>query len=120
MKKQLCIVLVLVAIAAVALASPFIVADPQTADKYRIRLSADNGATWGAWVEGLPVSGAMKFDISGTAAGNYKGEAQAGGNVTLTDSTTGAQSTVFQWSTSSPFVLTVKAGVKIINIRIIE
>ncbi len=101
-------------------ASPFVVADPQPAEKYRIRLSADNGQTWGAWVEGFPISGAMRFDISGTPAGNYKGEAQAGATTTLTDSTSGIITTVFAWSTSSPFVLNVKTSQSVLNIRIIE
>ena len=103
-----------------AIASPFIVADPQTATRYRMRLSADSGATWGTWVEGNPVSGAMRFDIAGTAAGSYKGEAQAGGNVSVTDSTTGQVSTVWMWSATAPFLLNVAAGQTVVNIRVIE
>ena len=118
--KKLFLTLAILAVAAMAIASPFIVADPQTATKYRMRLSADNGATWSAWTEGAPIAGAMKFDIAGTVPGNYKGEAQAGDNITLTDSTTGQVSTVFSWSASAPFLLTVKAGQKTINIRVIE
>ena len=120
MKKLCVLIAVLVAFAGLALASPFIVADPQVATKYRMRLSADNGATWGAWTEGVPIAGAMKFDIASTTPGNYKGEAQAGDNITLTDSTTGQTSTVFGWSASAPFLLTVKAGQKTINIKVIE
>ena len=107
-------------LAAVVLASPFIVSDPQTATKYRMRLSADNGATWGAWVEGAPIAGAMKFDIASTTPGNYKGEAQAGDNISVTDQTTGVTTTVFGWSASAPFLLTVRAGQRTINIRVIE
>ena len=120
MKKLFVLITILVAFATIALAAPFIVADPQTATKYRMRLSADNGATWSTWTEGAPIAGAMKFDIAGTTPGNYKGEAQAGDNITLTDSTTGQTSTVFSWSASAPFLLTVKAGQKTINIRVIE
>jgi hypothetical protein len=108
------------ALATLALATPFIVADPQSATKYQMRLSADNGVTWGAWVQGDPVGGQMKFDIGTTPAGTYKGEAQAGGNVTVTDSTTGNTSTVFKWSTSAPFSLTVVPGQKTLNIKVIE
>jgi hypothetical protein len=118
--KKLFLTVAILAVAALAIASPFIVADPQTATKYRMRLSADNGATWSVWTEGAPISGAMKFDIAGTTPGNYKGEAQAGDNITVTDSTTGQTSTVFGWSASAPFLLTVKAGQKTINIRVIE
>ena len=118
--KKLFLTLAILAVAALAIASPFIVSDPQTATKYRLRLSSDNGATWGAWVEGVPVTGAMKFDIAATAAGNYKGEAQAGDNISVTDSTTGVTTTVFGWSASAPFLLVVKAGQKTINIRVIE
>ena len=118
--KKLFLTLAILAVAALAIASPFIVADPQTATKYRLRLSSDNGATWGAWVEGVPVTGAMKFDIAATPAGNYKGEAQAGDNISVTDSTTGVTTTVFGWSASAPFLLVVKAGQKTINIRVIE
>ena len=118
--KKLFLAATILAFAAAAIASPFIIADPQGATKYRMRLSADNGATWGAWVEGAPIAGAMKFDIASTTPGNYKGEAQAGDNITVTDSTTGQVSTVFSWSASAPFLLTVKAGQKTINIRVIE
>lgn len=119
MRKLLIIASILV-IAATAMASPFIVADPNPATKYQMRLSADNGVTWTAWTQGDPVSGAMKFDIGATPAGNYKGEAQAGGNVSVTDTTTGQVSTVFKWSASAPFQLTVVPGQTIIKIRIIE
>jgi hypothetical protein len=85
-----------------------------------MRLSADNGVTWGAWVEGNPVAGAMKFDIATTTPGAYKGEAQAGDNISVTDSTTGVVTTVFGWSASAPFLLNVKAGQKTINIKVIE
>ena len=124
MKKVLCgsgiLAAIVLILAAVALASPFITADPQTATKYRIRLSSDNGATWSAWTEGAPIAGAMRFDIAGTAPGSYSGEAQAGDNITLTDSTTGQVSTVFGWSASAPFLLTVRAGQRTVNIKVIE
>ena len=111
----------ILAMAAVVLATPFLISDPQTdATKFRIRLSPDNGATWSAWVQGDPVEGAMKFDIGATPAGNYKGEAQAGGNVTVTDTTTGQTSTVFKWSASAPFGLTMAPGQTVIKIRVIE
>ena len=114
---SLCLVLVLVT---AALAAPFIVADPQTATKYRMRLSADNGVTWGSWVEGNPVNGALRFDVSETPTGSYKGEAQAWGKVSITDSTSGQISTVFMWSPSAPFVLSVTPGMMIMNIRVVD
>jgi hypothetical protein len=117
--RKLFIVLAILAVAALAIASPFIVADPSTATKYQLRLSSDNGVTWGAWVQGDPVSGALKFDIGSTATGNYKGEVQAGGNVTVTDSTTGNVSTVFGWSASAPFLLVIQPGQTVINIKVI-
>jgi hypothetical protein len=87
-------------------ADPFLVCDPQTdANKFRIQLSADNGSTWGNWVEGPPVSNAMRFDLSGTGAGTYQGRAQAGALVSVTDSTSGQTTNSQQWSASSPFVL---------------
>ena len=112
-------VIVVLALASLAMAAPFIVADPQVATRYQMRLSSDGGTTWGPWVQGDPVSGAMRFDIGTTAAGNYRGEAQAGGNVSVTDTTTGNVSTVFKWSTSAPFQLTVVPGQTIINIKVI-
>lgn len=118
--KILGLTVLVLAMAAVALAAPFIVADPQSATKYQMRLSSDNGATWSAWVQGDPVGGQMKFDIASTPAGSYKGEAQAGGNVTVTDSTTGAVSTVWMWSVSAPFLLNKLPGQKTINIKVIE
>lgn len=102
------------------MASPFIVADPQTATKYRMRLSADNGVTWGVWIEGDPVNGALRFDVEGIPKGDYKGEAQAGGNVSLTDSTSGATSVVWMWSASAPFVLNLRAGQVVVNLRVVE
>ena len=104
----------------IAIAAPFIVADPQVATKYRMRLSADNGTTWGAWVEGNPIAGGMKFDVATTPVGSYKGEAQAGDTISVTDSTTGVTTTVFGWSASAPFLLVVKAGQKTVNIKVIE
>ena len=121
MKKLFVLIAVLVAFVGLALASPFIVADPQVdVTKYRMRLSADNGATWSAWTEGDPVNDALKFDIAGTPKGNYLGEAQAGANVEVTDSTTGNVSIVWQWSASAPFLLKVRAGQKTANIKVIE
>ena len=118
--KRLALALAILAMAVSVMASPFIVADPQSATKYQMRLSADNGATWSAWVQGDPVGGQMKFDIASTPAGSYKGEAQAGGNVTVTDSTTGNVSTVWMWSVSAPFLLNKLPGQKTINIKVIE
>lgn len=118
--KRLLIIGMVLALASLAMAAPFIVADPQSATKYQMRLSSDNGVTWGAWIQGDPVSGAMKFDIGSIAAGNYKGEAQAGGNVSVTDSTSGVTTTVFKWSTSAPFLLKIDIGQKTLNIKVIE
>ena len=119
LKTFLSIGLVLV-LATLALAAPFIIADPQVASKYRMRLSADNGVTWGSWVEGNPVSGGMKFDIATTPVGSYKGEAQAGDTISVTDSTTGVTTSVFGWSASAPFLLVVKAGQKTVNIKVVD
>ena len=119
--KKLFLIVAILAVTALAIASPFIVADPQSATKYQMRLSADNGVTWGPWTEGAAVSGAMRFDAGANPAGPYKGEAQAWGvTSSLTDSTTGVTTTVIGWSASAPFLLVVKAGQKTINIRVIE
>lgn len=108
MKKLLIALTILIAFAGLALAEPFVVADPQAdATRYRMRLSSDGGATWGTWAEGLPVSNAMRFDIANTPPANYSGQAQAGANVTVTDSTTGQTTTSLRWSNSAPFVLRV-------------
>jgi hypothetical protein len=122
MKTKFALIFLLLLVCfSIAIAAPFIVADPQVdVTKYRMRLSADNGVTWGSWVEGDPVGNALKFDISGTPKGTYLGEAQAGANVELTDSTSGVVSTVWQWSASAPFVLKVRAGQKTANIKVIE
>lgn len=118
--KRLSIILAILIFAAPAMASPLVVADPQSATKYRMRLSADNGVTWGAWVEGNAVSGAMRFDVGANTPGPYKGEAQAWGvSTSLTDSTTGVVTTIIDWSASSPFVLNLKAGQKVVNIKVI-
>lgn len=118
MKRLLIIAAILVIAATAMAAGPYIVADPQTdATKYRMRLSADGGVTWGTWTEGPPVSNAMRFDLEPVPKGTYKGEAQAGGDVTVTDTTTGAVSTVFQWSVSAPFGLKKTPGNSPIHIR---
>jgi hypothetical protein len=119
--KRLLIIAAILMLTVAAFAAPFIVADPQTdATKYRMRLSSDNGASWGSWIEGDPVGNALKFDISGTPKGTYLGEAQAGDNTELTDSTTGNVSTVWGWSASAPFALKVRPGQKTANIKVIE
>ena len=118
--KRLPIIIIVLALASLAMATPFIVADPQSATKYRVRLSSDNGVTWGAWVEGDPVAGQMKFDIGTTPAGNYKCEAQAGGDIEVIDSTSGAKSSVWKWSVSAPFLLRVTPGTTAVNIKVIE
>src|SRR4030067_839606 len=100
MKKLIAIIfLSILLFTSLVLAEPFIVSNPQTdATKFRMRLSADNGVTWGPWSEGNPVSNAMKLELQPVTPGNYKGEAEAGGNVTVTDSTSNQTSTVFKWS----------------------
>jgi hypothetical protein len=119
--KKLFLTIAILAVAALAVASPFIVADPNPATKYQMRLSADNGVTWGPWTEGAAVSGAMRFDVGANPAGAYKGEAQAWGvTSSLTDSTTGVTTTVIGWSASAPFLLDLKIGKKIVNIKVIE
>ena len=114
------IILSILLFATSAMASPFVVADPSPATNYRLRLSTDNGVTWSAWAVGSTVSGAMKFDLATTTPGSYKAEVQAGGEVTLTDSTTGNVTMVIFWGTSAPFLLNLKAGQKTVNIKVIE
>jgi len=104
------LIILILLIAAPAMADPFLVADPQSAEWYAMRLSTDNGATWGAWTEGPPVEGALRFDLGGIPQGTYKGQARAGGNVTVTDEVTGEISTVWLWSDNAPFVLSVRSG----------
>jgi hypothetical protein len=99
----------------------FLVSDPQTdATSFRIRLSADNGATWGAWSVGPPVSNAMRFDLSGYSAGTYQGQAQAGLTTSVTDTTTGVTTTSTAWSASSPFGLRTPSKVSPKAIRVID
>lgn len=109
--KKLFLILVILVFAAMALAQPYITADPQTdASKYRIRFSTDGGATWSTWTEGPPVNNALMFDISGMPVNNYNGEAQAGSEWELTDMTGMITTTVDAWSASSPFLLKIKRG----------
>lgn len=117
--RQFLMVLAVLMVAGPALAAgPYIVSDPDPeATLYRMRLSSDGGVTWGPWTEGPPVGQALKFDLGGVARGTYKGEAQAGGNVEVTDSTSGQVSTVFQWSSSAPFSLRVTPGKSPIHIK---
>jgi hypothetical protein len=99
----------------------FLVSDPQTdATSFRIRLSADNGSTWGAWSVGPPVSNAMRFDMSTYPAGTFKGEAQAGLTTSVTDTTTGVTTTSTAWSASSPFGLRTPSKVSPKAIRVID
>ena len=50
-----CAVMALLLNVASVTAEPFLSADPQPeATAYRIRLSIDDGATWGAWTQGPP------------------------------------------------------------------
>lgn len=92
-------------------AEPYLTADPQPeATAYRVRLSTDNGTTWGAWTLGPPVQQRLLFDLRPIAPDDYTGEAQAQGTYTVTDSTTGATSSATVWSDSAPFRLTVPPG----------
>lgn len=106
--NRIFIILSIVFIAASAVwADPFLVADPQTdATKYRIRLQVGNG-TWSSWSVGNPVNNAMRFDLAGTPAANYNGEAQAGATISVTDTTTGTTTSTDIWSVSAPFGLNV-------------
>lgn len=103
-------------------ADPFIVSDPVTeASVFRIRLSADNGQTWGGWVEGPPATGALRFDLATTPAGTYLGQAQAGADISVTDSATGITTTSRQWSQDAPFVLRVPTNPRApVKVRIIN
>jgi hypothetical protein len=117
---RLILVLAVLVFAASASAEPFLVADPQPAAWFAMRLSADNGATWSAWTEGPPVSGALRFDLGSVPPGQYKGQARAGGNVEVTDDTTGVKSVVWRWSDPSPFSLSVSTGVPPKNLKGVE
>jgi len=93
-------------------ASPFLSSDPNpTHTSYQVRLSADNGVTWGAWVEGPPKDNHLWFDLGTTAPGPYKGEAQGFGTWEVTDGMTGTKSSEQTWSPSAPFLLKVPSGV---------
>jgi hypothetical protein len=117
MNTKVCLAILL--LAGVAFAEPFLVADPMSeATRYRVRLSADNGTTWGSWVEGTPVNQAARFDLGGTPSGNYRGELQAYGSWRLTDSTSGQTSTVTTWTPSAPFLLIPPSSTR--NIRVVD
>jgi hypothetical protein len=121
MKRSIAILFFMLVFSAIVFASPFIISDPQTdATKFRMRLSADNGATWSAWVEGDPVSGGAKFDLAGVQKGVYKGEMQAGAYCSVTDSTTNVTTTVWIWSESAPFVLDQQISGKPVNIKVTQ
>jgi len=95
-------------------ASPFLSSDPNpTHTEYQVRLSADNGATWGSWAEAPPRDAHLWFDLGTVAPGNYKGEAQGFGTWEVTDGLTGEKSSVQTWSPSAPFLLSVPPGVKV-------
>ena len=112
-------VLLLLLIPTLALSTPFVTSNPDTAaQKYRIRLSLDNGATWSAWAEGQPFEAHLYFDLSTTPGDTYLGEAQSFGRFTLFDPVSGQTTHVDQWTTSAPFQLTVPktiTGIKIIE-----
>lgn len=111
MKRLMMAIGVLLLLSSLAFSEPFLVCDPQPeAIKYRIRLSADAGTTWGPFVEGPPVNSAMRFDLNNTPVGNYTGEAQAAGSYEVTDSISGQISSIEYWSAPAPFVLKVKPG----------
>lgn len=124
MKKQLTIFMyislilsLLLFVSAAFAAGPYLVCDPAVnVSKYQVRLSLDN-ATWGTWVESpAQTDGSMKYDVSAVTPANYYGQAQAYGTYTVTDSTTGAVSTVEGWSVSAPFLLKTPGSSK--NIKI--
>lgn len=112
-------VLLLLLIPAFAVAGPFVISNPDTAaQKYRIRLSLDNGASWGAWAEGQPFENHLYFDLSTTPGNTYSGQAQAFGRFTVVDPVSGQTTYVDQWTISAPFQLTVPktiTGIKIIE-----
>ena len=104
------LILIILAVATVASAQPYITSDPQPdADAFRMRLSPD-GITWGDWVEGPPVNGGMKFSIQAVQRGTYAGEAQAIGTTELTDLQTGQISQVQDYSPSAKFTLIRRPG----------
>jgi hypothetical protein len=112
-------VLLLLLIPALALASPFVISKPDTAaQKYRLRLSLDNGATWGAWAEGQPFENHLYFDLSTIPGDSYLGQAQSFGRFTLFDPVSGQTTYVDHWTTSAPFQLTVPKTIT--GIEIIE
>lgn len=120
MKKTLIVLGLILLSVGIAFAGPFLISDPAiNITKYQIRLSADNGVTWSAWAESpAQTDGSMRYDIGSYAAGNYKGEAQAYGTYTVTDSTSGQVSTAVGWSASAPFVLGTPSST--IKVRVIK
>lgn len=121
MKKTM-FTLLFILFSTVSFAAPFLISDPSTSVvKYRVRLSMDNGQTWGPWGESAPdPTGALKVDLQSLTPANYKGEVQAYGvNISVVDSTTGYTSTTMGvWTPSAPFVLNVMTLNTPKNIRV--
>lgn len=109
------------AVSGLAFCQPYIACDPQPeASVFRVRLSLDNGVTWGEWVEGPPVNSSMRFDVKPVAKGLYKGEAQAGADITLTDSQTGVVTVAREWSAGAFFILHKKHGKAPTTLRVLD
>jgi hypothetical protein len=116
MKKSFLVFLALVLAVATAVASPFVASDPDPNHiRYRVRISQD-GVNWGGWTEGQPQDQHLWFDFGQIAPGNYNGEAQALMQFSVTDTVTGAKTTVEEWSSAAPFSFVIPTGVRGIKI----
>jgi len=110
MKKLIVILTVLMLSTCLALASPYVSANPDTNhSKYRVRISSD-GVNWGAWAEGQPFENHLYFDMGPIKPGDYSGEAQAYTVYSVIDVSTGAKTTVEAWSPTVPFQCTIPSG----------
>jgi hypothetical protein len=67
---------------------------------------------FGAWGEGAAKAGAAWFNLESVPDGKYKGQIQAGGDITVTDTTSGISTTAFKWSSTAPFDLSSGTGSK--------
>lgn len=93
---------------------PYLTSDQQVGvTKYRMALAPFGQPTnFGAWAEGAAKSGAAWFNLESVPDGKYKGQIQAGGDITVTDTTSGISTTAFKWSSTAPFDLSSGTGSK--------
>lgn len=119
MKKSIVMFVLAVVLmsAAPALSEPTLTSDPQDGvTKYRVRLGPA-----AEWTEAdATAEGAAWFPLSAWPRGKYPTcEIQAGGNVKITDTTTGAVTEGWQWSASAPFAYEKMTGEKPSGIKMI-